>query len=120
MANAAQPGKTSSEISVGVEPSEISPTAKPNTGEGYVDIPSMVPSLNNNQLSYLLETKPQNLNKNNPLLMMQIQDKAIDFARQREAQGKPYFATKNESPKANPRFRHKPTLASEQAIEDNL
>jgi hypothetical protein len=118
MPNAA--GKTASEISIGVDPSEISPTAKPNTGEGYVDIPTMVPTLNENELSYLLGTRSQDIIKNNPRLMDQIQEKAVDFARQRQAQNKPYFATTDESPKANPRFRIKPTLNSEQYIEDNL
>jgi len=120
MANVAEPGKTSSELSIGVDPTEISPKTKPNTGEGYTDIPSMVPTLNQNELEYLLGTRPQDQIRNNPKLFAQIQDKAVDFARQREAENKPFFASTSESPVAKPRFKYKPTLASEEAIDAGL
>jgi len=111
MANRGNPGTVSSEISVGVNPSDISPTTKANTPEGYTDIPSMVPTLNENEKSYLLDTPEQNLSKNNPSLFGHIQDKAISFARQRQAQGHPFFATPEESPVAQPRMLITPTLA---------
>lgn len=116
------PGQFSGEISAGVERSELGPHGKnvPLSPEGYVDIPQMVPGLNRNELDFLLDVPVNQQFKGNPQLASQIQDKALDFAKQRLAEGKPIFASPNESMMAQPRMRYKPTLASEQYIDDNL
>lgn len=112
MANRGNPGYSSGEISVGATPQELGPHSPAPGPEGYVDIPSMVPGLDRNQLSYLLDTRTQDLGRNNPRLMGSIEDKARSFAQQRLAQGKSVFASPEESPIADPRFLVRPTLAT--------
>ena len=112
----------SGEISAGVDRSELGPQGKnaPLSPEGYVDVPQMVPGLNRNEVDFLLDVPVNQQFKGNPQLASQIQDKALEFAKQRLAEGKPIFASPNESMMAAPRMRYKPTLASEQYIDDNL
>jgi len=113
-------GKQSSEISVGIEPERLGKNAPKPLPEGYIDVPSMVPTLNRNELDYLLDTPTDNLAKNNPRLFGHITDKAADFAKQRFEQNKSQWASPNESPVASPRMMYKPTMASEQAIDKGL
>ena len=82
-------GKVSTELSIGV-----------NLGGKEVIIPTMVPSLTQAEVSHLLS------GKYNPSAWQGVDDvisrKAIDFARQRQAQKKPYFATPEEEGKFKP------------------
>jgi hypothetical protein len=112
----------SGEISVGVDRKDFGPVGKnaPLSSEGYVDIPQMVPGLNRNEIDFLLDVPVNQQFKDNPKLAIQIQDKALEFAKQRLAQGKPIFASPSESMMAAPRMRYKPTLSSEQAIDAGL
>jgi hypothetical protein len=103
-------GKQSSEISVGVEPERLGKNAPKPLPEGYIDVPTMVPTLNRNERDYLLDTPIDSLSKNNPRLFGHIADKAADFAKQRFDQGKSQWAAPNESPIAPPRFMARPTL----------
>jgi len=103
-------GKQSSEISVGVEPERLGKNAPKPLPEGYIDVPTMIPTLNRNELTYLLDTPNDNLAKNNPRLFGHIADKAADFAKQRFDQGKSQWSAPNESPVAPPRFMARPTL----------
>jgi hypothetical protein len=106
-------GKTSSEISTGVEPERLGKNAPKPDVEGYVDVPTMIPTLNRNELNYLLDTPLDSLNRNNPKLMGRIADKAAEFAKERLNQGKSQWASPNESPIASPRFMARPTLQNE-------
>ena len=72
------PNDSSSEISIGV-----------NWGTGEKEIPTLVPGLTQAEQNYLLSTK--DINKTNPNLYKNIQNKAIEFAIQREKQGLPFF-----------------------------
>jgi len=103
-------GKQSSEISVGIEPERLGKNAPKPLPEGYIDVPSMVPTLNRNERDYLLDTPNDNLAKNNPRLFGHITDKAADFAKSRFDQGKSQWASPNESPIAPPRFMARPQL----------
>jgi hypothetical protein len=103
-------GKASSEISAGVEPNRLGKNAPKPNAEGYVDVPTMVPTLNKNELDYLLDTSIEKLNKNNPRLFGHIVDKSTAFAKERFDQGKSQWASPNESPVAPPRFMVRPTL----------
>jgi hypothetical protein len=112
----------SGEISAGVDQKDLGTLGKnaPLSSEGYVDIPQMVPGLNRNEIDFLLDVPVNQQFQGNPKLATQIQDKAIEFAKQRLVQGKPIFASPNESIMAQPRMRYKPTLLSEQAIDAGL
>ena len=69
-------GDISTELSVGVD-----------YGSGEKEIPTLVPTLTKTEVDYLLSGgEPTN----------EIIDKAVAFAREREAQGKPVFATGGE------------------------
>jgi hypothetical protein len=103
-------GKISSEISTGVEPERLGKNAPKPNAEGYVDVPTMIPTLNRNERDYILDTPIDNLNRNNPNLFGHIVDKATDFARGRFDQGKSQWASPNESPIAEPRMMARPTL----------
>ena len=72
------PDDISSEISIGV-----------NWGTGEKEIPTLVPGLTQAEQNYLLSTK--DINKTNPNLYKNIQNKAIEFAIQKEKQGLPFF-----------------------------
>jgi hypothetical protein len=105
-----KPVSVSGEISSGATRQEMgNPNAKISS-EGYVDFPQMVPTLNKNELDYLLDTPMKDLERNNPDLSERIRQKSIDFAKQRQSQGKGYFATPEESQIASPRFMARPQL----------
>jgi hypothetical protein len=103
-------GKTSSEVSIGVEPERLGKNAPKPDAEGYVDVPTMIPALNRNELDYLLDTPIDSLNKNNPSLFGHIADKSAAYAKARLDQGKSQWASPNESPLALPRFMARPNL----------
>jgi len=74
------PNDVSSEISIGVD-----------WGTGQKEIPTLVPGLTQAEQNYLLSTPSDNIFKVNPALFNSIQDKAVEFAKQREQQGLPFF-----------------------------
>jgi hypothetical protein len=82
------PSKVSSELSIGVD-----------WGSGEKLIPQMVPTLDDNEINYLLSTSADKIKTENPDLNKSITQKAVRFAKEREALGLPYFAQENESPK---------------------
>ena len=82
------PSGVSSEISIGVD-----------WGSGEKLIPTMVPTLDNNEIKYLLSTPEDKIFTSNPELGKKIEQKAVRFAKERESQGLPFFAQENESPK---------------------
>jgi hypothetical protein len=82
------PTGVSSEISIGVD-----------WGSGEKLIPTMVPTLDSNEINYLLSTPEDKIFEINPDLGKSIQKKAVEHAIKREQQGLPYFAQENESPK---------------------
>lgn len=71
----------SSEISIGV-----------NLGGKDVEIPTIVPTLTRPELTWLLS---QDFSKN-PKIPESIVEKAVNFARQRQQRGQPYFAQAGE------------------------
>jgi hypothetical protein len=81
------PKDSSTELSIGVD-----------WGTGEKLIPTMVPTLDDNELKYLLSTTADKLNVN-PDLNKSITRKAVEFAKQRESQGLPFFAQEDEVPK---------------------
>jgi hypothetical protein len=103
-------GKVSSEISTGVEPKRLGKNSPKPNAQGYVDVPTMVPTLNTNERDYLLDTPIDSMSKNNPNLFGHIVDKATEFAKGRFDQGKSQWASPNESPVAAPRFMARPTM----------
>jgi hypothetical protein len=82
------PTGVSSEISIGVD-----------WGSGEKLIPTMVPTLDSNEINYLLSTPEDKIFESNPELGKKIEQKAVRFAKERESQGLPFFAQENESPK---------------------
>jgi hypothetical protein len=82
------PKDSSTELSIGID-----------WGTGEKLIPTMVPTLDDNELKYLLSTPADKLNSVNPDLNKSITRKAVEFAKQRESQGLPLFARPDESPK---------------------
>jgi len=82
------PTGVSSEISIGVD-----------WGSGEKLIPTMVPTLDSNEINYLLSTPEDKIFTSNAELGKKIEQKAVQFAKEREKQGLPYFAQENESPK---------------------
>jgi len=74
------PKQVSSEISIGVD-----------WGDGEKEIPTMVPTINQTELQYLLSVPPDKMQSENPKLMKSITEKAIKHARERESKGLPYF-----------------------------
>lgn len=77
-------GGVSSEISIGVE-----------VNGKEMEVPTMVPTLNQKELDYLMTHKPD------PATMPKsIVQKAIAFAQQRMADGKPVFAGPDDAPQA--------------------
>lgn len=82
------PDDISSEISIGVD-----------WGSGERLIPQMVPTLDDNELKYLLSTPEEKLQAANPDLSKSIVQKSVRFAKEREAKGLPFFAQPDESPK---------------------
>jgi hypothetical protein len=107
-------GKTSSEVSTGVEPERLGKNAPKPDAEGYVDVPTMIPTLSKNEIDYLLDTPLKSLNKNNPRLFGHIADKSAEYAKARLDQGKSQWASPNESPVAPPRFMARPTLQQQE------
>lgn len=83
------PKDSSTELSIGID-----------WGTGEKLIPTMVPTLDDNELKYLLSTSADKLNSVNPDLNKSITRKAVEFAKQRESQGLPFFAQQDESPKS--------------------
>jgi len=81
------PDDISSELSIGVD-----------WGSGEKLIPQMVPTLDDNELKYLLSTPEEKLKVENPDLSKSITQKAVRFAKEREAKGLPFFAQPDESP----------------------
>jgi hypothetical protein len=82
------PNDVSSEISIGVD-----------WGSGEKQIPTMVPTLDSNEIKYLLSTPEDKIFTTNPDLYKSIETKAVKHAIKREQQGLPYFAQENESQK---------------------
>lgn len=82
------PKDSSTELSIGVD-----------WGSGEKLIPTMVPTLDDNELKYLLSTPADKLNIVNPDLNKSIIRKAVEFAKERESKGLPFFAQPDESPK---------------------
>lgn len=82
------PSGVSSEISIGVD-----------WGSGEKLIPTMVPTLDNDEIKYLLSTPEDKIFTSNPELGKKIEQKAVKFAKERESKGLPFFAQPNESPK---------------------
>lgn len=82
------PNMVSSEISIGVD-----------WGSGEKEIPTMVPTLDSNEIKYLLSTPEDKLFTSNSEIGKSIKQKAIQHAIKREKQGLPYFAEEQESPK---------------------
>lgn len=82
------PKNSSTELSIGID-----------WGTGEKLIPTMVPTLDDKELKYLLSVPEDKLQSVNPELSKSITEKAVRFAREREAQGLPFFATPDESPK---------------------
>jgi len=85
------PSGVSSEISIGVD-----------WGSGEKLIPTMVPTLDSNEIKYLLSTPEDKIFTENPELGKKIEQKAVRFAKEREAKGLPFFAQENESIKQKP------------------
>jgi hypothetical protein len=81
------PKDSSTEVSIGID-----------WGTGEKLIPTMVPTLDDNELKYLLSTSADKLNTVNPDLNKSITRKAVEFAKQRESQGLPFFAQEDEVP----------------------
>lgn len=81
------PKDVSTELSIGID-----------WGSGEKLIPTMVPTLDDNELKYLLSTPADKLNSVNPDLNKSITRKAVEFAKQRESKGLPFFAQPDESP----------------------
>ena len=75
------PKDSSTELSIGID-----------WGTGEKLIPTMVPTLDDNELKYLLSNQADKLNSVNPDLNKSITRKAVEFAKQRESQGLPFFA----------------------------
>jgi hypothetical protein len=83
------PKDVSTEISIGID-----------WGSGEKLIPTMVPTLDDNELKYLLSTPADKLNSVNPDLNKSITRKAVEFAKERESKGLSFFAQPDESPKS--------------------
>jgi hypothetical protein len=83
------PKDSSTELSIGVD-----------WGSGEKLIPTMVPTLDDNELKYLLSTPADKLNSVNPDLNKSITRKAVEFAKERESKKLPFFAQPDESPKS--------------------
>ena len=81
------PKDSSTELSIGID-----------WGSGEKLIPTMVPTLDDNELKYLLSTPADKLNSVNPDLNKSITRKAVEFAKERESKGLPFFAQPDESP----------------------
>lgn len=83
------PKDVSTELSIGID-----------WGSGEKLIPTMVPTLDDNELKYLLSTPADKLNTVNPELNKSITRKAVEFAKERESKKLPFFAQSNESPES--------------------
>ena len=81
------PKDSSTELSIGID-----------WGSGEKLIPTMVPTLDDNELKYLLSTPADKLNSVNPELNKSITRKAVEFAKERESKKLPFFAQPDESP----------------------
>lgn len=82
-------GGISSELSIGVE-----------INGKETEIPTLVPTLNQDEISYLLATPADKIGTADPARFGQIQSKAEAFAKQRLAAGKDPFAALDESPQS--------------------
>ena len=115
------PKSISSEISIGILPKEVGYDAEkhkdyklidsPN-GQ-YLSVPSIVPTLNDKELTYLLSTPEEKISEKDDI-MKSIRKKAVDFAKQRMDEGKPLFASPEESP-----MYGKP-MGAKQAVKEQL
>jgi hypothetical protein len=83
------PKNVSTELSIGID-----------WGSGEKLIPTMVPTLDDNELKYLLSTPADKLNSVNPDLNKSITRKAVEFVKERESKGLSFFAQPDESPKS--------------------
>jgi hypothetical protein len=83
------PKDVSTELSIGID-----------WGSGEKLIPTMIPTLDDNELKYLLSTPADKLNSVNPDLNKSITRKAVEFAKERESKGLSFFAQPDESPKS--------------------
>jgi hypothetical protein len=82
------PKDVSTEMSIGID-----------WGTGEKLIPTMVPTLDDEELKYLLSTPDDKIRSGNPELNKRIITKSVEFAKQREAKGLPFFAQEEEIPK---------------------
>ncbi|MFA6358689.1 MAG: hypothetical protein WCY09_08560, partial [Candidatus Omnitrophota bacterium] len=80
-------GRVSTELSIGV-----------NIGGKDIEIPSLVPTLDEKEKQYLLNTPEDKIFTANPEIYKGIEQKAIDHAKKRIAEGKSPFADNSESP----------------------
>ena len=83
------PKDSSTDLSIGID-----------WGSGEKLIPTMVPTLDDNELKYLLSTPADKLNSVNPELNKSITRKAVEFAKERESKKLPFFAQPDESPES--------------------
>ena len=87
-------GGVSSEISVGMD-----------LGNGEMLIPTMVPTLKRNEVSYLLNTPEDKLKEVDLELFKSIVDKAAQYAKDRMKSGKSVWAEEGESPTKPPELK---------------
>jgi hypothetical protein len=81
-------GGVSTELSIGVD-----------FGEGEREIPTLVPTLNKNEINYLLETDPDKIFTTDKEIFKSIENKAINHAKKRIAEGKsPFYQSGEEKP----------------------
>ena len=83
-------GRVSSELSIGA-----------SVNGKDQDVPSMVPTLTKEEVNYLLNTDPKDLDFRNNSLGKSIASKAIQHAESRDDEGKSPFANERESKAAS-------------------
>ena len=107
-------GKKSSELSMGFQVDDLN-------GGRQTDIPLMVSTLNDAERDYLLNVPVEQHEQSDPEMFNGIIRKAIGHAVKREREGKPVFASPDESPKPKPRLLEpKPVVRDLDAIEMGL
>lgn len=95
-------------------PSVSSEVSIANRNFGGKDFPSMVPTLNQEELRFILNAQdarasdPEGSHINHGGFPAPIEQKATEFARQRQAAGQPFFAQPGEeNPSLMPQFRRR-------------
>lgn len=87
-------GDISTELSIGVE-----------FDGKEMEIPTLVPTLTQDEINYLLSTAPEKIQESNPEMYQSIEQKAVDHAKKRMGEGKDVFAEKNEPPIVSPEIK---------------